>query len=91
MSLDPSIFKAYDIRGIVGSSLTIDGVKLIGKAIGSSVKNGKSICVGRDGRLSGPSIVTALIDGITSTGVDVVNIVQVTSPVLYFSTHEFGT
>ncbi len=91
MTLDSSIFKAYDIRGIVGSSLTIDGVKLIGKAIGSSAKNGESICVGRDGRLSGPSIVSALIEGITSTGVDVINIGQVSSPALYFSTHELET
>ena len=74
MTIDPSIFKAYDIRGIVGTSLTIEGVKLIGKAIGSHVENGKPICIGRDGRLSGPSIVTALVEGIVSTGTDVIDI-----------------
>ncbi len=91
MTIDPSIFKAYDIRGIVGTSLTIEGVKLIGKAIGSHVENGKPICIGRDGRLSGPSIVTALVEGIVSTGTDVIDIGLVTSPALYFSTHELQT
>ncbi|MDC1311715.1 phosphomannomutase/phosphoglucomutase [Burkholderiales bacterium] len=91
MTIDASIFKAYDIRGIVGTSLTIEGVRLIGKAIGTHVENGKAICVGRDGRLSGPSIVAALIEGIVSTGIDVIDIGQVTSPALYFSTHELQT
>ena len=91
MKIESSIFKAYDIRGVVGTSLTIEGVKLIGKAIGSQVQNGKAICVGRDGRLSGPSIVSALIDGLISAGADVIDIGQVTSPALYFATHELET
>ena len=91
MNIESSIFKAYDIRGVVGTSLTIEGVKSIGKAIGSQVRNGKAICVGRDGRLSGPSIVSALIDGLISAGADVIDIGQVTSPALYFATHELET
>jgi phosphomannomutase/phosphoglucomutase len=91
MTINPSIFKAYDIRGIVDSTLTIEGVTLIGKAIGSQVHNGKSVCVGRDGRLSGPAITKALIEGIASTGVDVIDIGQTSSPGLYFATHALKT
>ena len=91
MTINPSIFKAYDIRGIVDRTLTIEGVTLIGKAIGSQVHNGKSVCVGRDGRLSGPAITKALIEGIASTGVDVIDIGQTSSPGLYFATHALKT
>jgi phosphomannomutase/phosphoglucomutase len=91
MKINPSIFKAYDIRGIVDRTLTIEGVTLIGKAIGSQVHNGKSVCVGRDGRLSGPAITKALIEGIASTGVDVIDIGQTSSPGLYFATHALKT
>ena len=91
MTINPSIFKAYDIRGIVDSTLTIEGVTLIGKAIGSQVHNGKSVCVGSDGRLSGPAITKALIAGIVSTGVDVIDIGQTISPGLYFATHALKT
>ncbi|MDA1331360.1 MAG: phosphomannomutase/phosphoglucomutase [Proteobacteria bacterium] len=91
MNLESSIFKAYDIRGVVGSSLTIEIVTLIGKAIGSQVRNGQAICVGRDGRLSGPCIASALIEGLISAGVNVIDIGQVTSPALYFATYELET
>ena len=91
MNIESSIFKAYDIRGVVGTSLTLEGVTLIGKAIGSQIQNGKAICVGRDGRLSGPSIVSALIDGLISSGADVIDIGQASSPALYFATHELET
>ncbi len=93
MIVDPSIFKAYDIRGIVGESLNLDTVTQIGRAIGTLVKRGNknAVCVGRDGRLSGPSIITALVKGITDAGTDVINIGQVTSPMLYYATHELQT
>ena len=91
MNIESSIFKAYDIRGVVGTSLTLEGVTLIGKAIGSQIQNGKAICIGRDGRLSGPSIVSALIDGLISSGADVIDIGQASSPALYFATHELET
>jgi phosphomannomutase/phosphoglucomutase len=67
----PEIFKAYDIRGIVQTTLTADTVRQIGHGAGHrSVARGvKAIVIGRDGRLSGPELAGALADGITSTGV----------------------
>ena len=93
MTLDSSIFKAYDIRGIVGESLTIDVVESIGKAIGSMIleSGGNTLCVGRDGRLSGPVLMEALVKGVLSTGANVFDVGQVTSPILYFSTHQLKT
>ncbi len=90
---DKSIFKAYDIRGIVDDTLTIDAVEQIGHAIGSENLNRgrKTIVVARDGRLSGPSLLEALINGITRSGCDVINIGAVPTGVLYFSTHHLET
>jgi len=90
---EPNIFKAYDIRGVVGKTLTIEIVEQIGRALGSyaSKKEQKKICVGYDGRLSSPNLSNALIAGLLSTGIDVVNIGLVTTPILYFSTHLLKT
>ena len=89
MDIPSSIFKAYDIRGIVEAELTPDIVKLIGKAVGTeSIQNGeRGIVVGRDGRLSGPELSEALISGLIESGCHVVNIGMVPSPVVYFATH----
>jgi len=89
----PEIFKAYDIRGIVGKTLTPAIVEGIGHAIGSeALKRGCcQIAVGRDGRLSGPDIVAALARGITRAGCDVIDIGRVPTPVLYFATYHLGT
>ena len=88
MLLDSSIFKAYDIRGIVDQTLTIEVARAVGQALGELAKEKgvKSLCVGRDGRLSGPKLAAALMEGITSTGVDVISIGMVPTPVLYFAT-----
>ena len=88
-----SIFKAYDIRGIVDESLTIDMVHAIGKALGSEALHLKqeTIAVARDGRLSGPKLLQALIDGILSTGINVVNVGRVPTPVLYFASFHLNT
>ena len=93
IDIDPSIFRAYDIRGVVDHSLTINTVRLIGCAIGSeALQRGRNtIVVGRDGRLSGPSLSEALISGITSTGCDVKYIGCVPTPVLYFATYYLDT
>ena len=90
---NPSIFKAYDIRGIVDRTLTHSAVQAIGSAVGSLAVESAvtSIAVGRDGRLSGPKLSDALIDGITSTGTDVIDIGMVPTPVLYFATHHLKT
>ncbi len=88
-----SIFRAYDIRGVVGETLTPEIVQQIGFAIGSeAAKRGQgTICVGYDGRLSSPELADALISGLTKTGRDVINIGRVPTPVLYFATHQLNT
>jgi len=89
MNIPSSIFKAYDIRGIVETELTPEIVKLIGKAVGSeSIEKGeRGVVVGRDGRLSGPELSEALISGLLESGCHVVNIGMVPSPVVYFATY----
>jgi len=91
--LAPEIFKAYDIRGIVDKTLTTDAVQAIGQALGSeAVKRGqKAIAVGRDGRLSGPSLADALMRGICASGVDAVDIGCVATPLSYFAAFHLGT
>jgi len=90
--LPAEIFKAYDIRGIVGKTLTVEGVRLIGQALGSEARdrNQSEIAVGRDGRLSGPQIAEAVMAGIRASGVDVVEIGMVATPMAYFAAHELG-
>jgi phosphomannomutase/phosphoglucomutase len=89
----PEIFKAYDIRGIVRTTLTADTVRQIGLALGSEAiaRGVKAIVIGRDGRLSGPELSTALAHGITETGIDVIEIGRVPTPMTYFAAHELGT
>ena len=91
-AVSKSIFKAYDIRGIVNEDLTIETVVLIGKAIGSeSIDRGeRGIVVGRDGRTSGPELMNALVEGIKSTGCHVVKIGMIPTPVLYYATYSKG-
>jgi len=88
-----SIFRAYDIRGIVGESLTPDVIYDIGRAIGSEALDigEHALLVGADGRLSSPDVMTRLIDGILDTGVDVISIGTVPTPVLYFGTQTSDT
>jgi phosphomannomutase/phosphoglucomutase len=92
-TVDPGIFKAYDIRGIVDRTLTTSAARAIGAALGSegAAHGVREICVGRDGRLSGPKLRDALIDGIRSAGVGVVDIGMVATPMLYFSTYHLDT
>jgi phosphomannomutase/phosphoglucomutase len=87
------IFKAYDIRGIVDTTLTKDAVRAIGHALGSEARQRgqTAIAVGRDGRLSGPALAQALAEGICAAGIDVVDIGCVPTPVTYFAAHELGT
>ncbi|MAF08095.1 MAG: phosphomannomutase/phosphoglucomutase [Acidiferrobacteraceae bacterium] len=84
----PEIFKAYDIRGIVGQSLTPDIVEQIGRAIGTEAlaAGDNAVIVGRDGRLSGPAIASVLMDGICATGCHTVDIGMVPTPLTYFAT-----
>jgi len=89
----PEIFKAYDIRGIVGKTLTPEAVEQIGHAIGSEARERgqKTIVVGRDGRLSGPELARALARGLNAAGCDVIDIGSVPTPVVYFATFHLGT
>ncbi len=89
----PEIFKAYDIRGIVGKTLTPETVQRIGHAIGSEAcdRGQKTFVVGRDGRLSGPDLIAALARGLNAAGCDVIDIDQAPTPVVYFATFHLGT
>src|SRR5512140_3620807 len=91
--ISPGIFKAYDVRGIVDSTLTTEAVQAIGAAVGSAAgeRGVSQVIVGRDGRLSGPRLSAALIDGIRSSGANVIDVGMVPTPVLYFATHHLAT
>ncbi|MDO8652828.1 MAG: phosphomannomutase/phosphoglucomutase [Undibacterium sp.] len=91
--LSPSIFKAYDIRGIVGKTLDEEVAHLIGQAFGSAAlaKGEQTVVIGRDGRLSGPALTAALARGLQSTGVNVIDLGIVATPMVYFGTHTLGT
>jgi phosphomannomutase / phosphoglucomutase len=93
MHAPKEIFKAYDIRGIVGKTLTPEIVEAIGQAIGSEALARKqtTICVGYDGRLSGPELAAALSRGIRKAGIDVINLGLVATPVVYFAAHHLNT
>jgi phosphomannomutase/phosphoglucomutase len=93
MQLPSDIFKAYDIRGIVGKTLTPPIVEAVGQALGSlALERGRdTIVVARDGRLSGPQLARALADGIRKCGANVIDIGMVTTPMSYFAAHELGT
>ncbi|WP_336605307.1 phosphomannomutase/phosphoglucomutase [Stutzerimonas stutzeri] len=86
-NLPASIFRAYDIRGVVGDSLTTETAYWVGRAIGSEslAKGEPNVSVGRDGRLSGPELVQHLIQGLLDSGCDVSDIGMVPTPVLYYA------
>jgi phosphomannomutase/phosphoglucomutase len=87
--LSPTIFREYDIRGTVDQDLTENAVHLVGKAFGTKVREagGKRVAVGRDCRLSGPKFGRAMCEGLTSTGIDVVDLGTVPTPLTYFAAH----
>eukprot|EP01034_Spumella_vulgaris_P027830 gene27830-34610_t len=89
VSLSKSIFKAYDIRGIIGKTLDAGVAKQIGHAFGlaAAAKGERSVVIGRDGRLSGPELAAALAQGLQSAGVDVIDLGVVATPMVYFGTN----
>jgi phosphomannomutase/phosphoglucomutase len=89
VSLSKSIFKAYDIRGIIGKTLDAGVAKQIGHAFGlaAAAKGERSVVIGRDGRLSGPELTAALAQGLQSAGVDVIDLGVVATPMVYFGTN----
>ncbi|BCT92378.1 hypothetical protein LYSHEL_14020 [Lysobacter helvus] len=91
--IDKGIFRAYDIRGIVGKTLDIGVAELIGQAIGSLMadKGLSDIVVGRDGRLSGPDMVGGLAEGLRKAGRNVIDIGMAATPVVYFAAYQLRT
>ncbi|MGQ2979490.1 MAG: phosphomannomutase/phosphoglucomutase, partial [Polaromonas sp.] len=87
MQVNPSIFKAYDIRGVVPSTVNEAVAEALGRAFGAAarVQGETVVAVGRDGRVSGPALSAALIRGLVASGVDVVDVGMVTTPMLYFA------
>ena len=92
ISLPAAIFKAYDIRGVVGTQLTPSNVRAIGQGIGTLAQEagGRAVAVGRDGRLSGPELAAALGEGIRAAGVDVLELGMVATPMTYFAAKHLG-
>ncbi len=91
-SLSPTIFREYDIRGVVDRDLTEEAVGLVGKALGAKIleAGGRKAAVGRDARLSGPRFAEAMIGSLVSTGVDVLDLGVVPTPLTYFAAHTAG-
>ncbi len=93
IGVDRSIFRAYDIRGVLGRTLTNGIARLIGRAIGSEAQQRglREIVVGRDGRLSGPELSAALIEGLREAGCDVIDIGLAPTPLTYFGAYHLQT
>ena len=93
VNVSRSIFRAYDIRGVIGSTLNEGVAELLGRALGSEIieRGLTDMVVARDGRLSGPALSAALISGLRATGCNVIDLGAVPTPVLYFATHELNT
>ena len=91
--VSPSLFRAYDIRGVVDDTLTPEVVEVIGRAIGSEAlaRGCHDICIAWDGRDSSPGYADALSRGLLSTGCNVIELGAVPTPVLYFATHALET
>jgi phosphomannomutase len=84
---DPSILREYDMRGIIGQTLSVDDARAIGRSFGSMLQRagGKTVAVGYDGRVSSPMLEDALVEGLAATGCDVVRIGMGPTPMLYFA------
>ena len=93
MQLSTTIFKAYDIRGIVPATIDEAVAEALGWAFGTvALKEGeRTVAVGRDGRLSGPALSAALMRGLVAAGVEVIDVGMVTTPMLYFAANTLCT
>jgi phosphomannomutase/phosphoglucomutase len=87
MKIPAEIFRAYDIRGIAGKTLTLDAARAVGRALGGMAAE---FAVGRDGRSSGPALVDALCEGLQASGANVVDVGMAPTPVIYFAAHHLG-
>lgn len=91
MQINPSIFRAYDIRGIVKTTLTPEVVASIGRALADLYPHNRTVVVGRDGRLSSSTLADYLVQSLQARGREVIDIGEVPTPVLYYATHELDT
>ncbi len=93
VALSKTIFKAYDIRGIIGKTLDAGIARHIGRAFGAAAlaKGERKVVIGRDGRLSGPELSAALSEGLRDAGVDVIDLGMVATPMVYFGTNVLET
>jgi phosphomannomutase/phosphoglucomutase len=93
LALSKTIFKAYDIRGVIGKTLDAGIARHIGRAFGAAAlaKGERKVVIGRDGRLSGPELAAALSDGLRDAGVDVIDLGMVATPMVYFATNVLDT
>lgn len=93
IEVSPHIFRAYDIRGIAGETLTKSVMHLLGKSIGTEIiqKNDRPLVFGRDGRLSGDELSIAFCEGVRSTGVKIIDIGIVPTPLVYFGAYHLDT
>jgi phosphomannomutase / phosphoglucomutase len=91
--IEQSIFKAYDIRGVVDKTLTEEAVRRIGRAYGIAAlaKSISTVVIGRDGRLSGPTFAKALSEGLRDQGINVIDIGMVATPFVYYATYQLKT
>jgi len=92
MKVPAEIFRAYDIRGVVGRTLTAPVARAVGLALGtlSQARGARAVVVGRDGRLSGPELAGALAEGVAASGADAIELGMVPTPVAYFAAHHLG-
>jgi phosphomannomutase / phosphoglucomutase len=92
VTLPAEIFRTYDIRGVVGRTLTVPIVREIGRALGTFAleRDAATFAVGRDGRLSGPELVDALAEGLLGAGADVIDVGMAPTPVIYFAAHHLN-
>jgi phosphomannomutase/phosphoglucomutase len=90
VALSKTIFKAYDIRGVIDVTLDAGVARQIGQAFGRAAlaKGERTVAIGRDGRLSGPELAAALAEGLQAAGVNVIDLGVVATPMLYYATHE---
>ena len=93
LALSKTIFKAYDIRGVIGKTLDAGIARHIGRAFGAAAlaKGERKVVIGRDGRLSGPELAAALAEGLRDAGVDVIDLGVVATPMVYFGTNVLDT
>src|SRR5262245_58459199 len=86
--LNPHVFRAYDVRGLVGNDINPDVFQKVGRAYATLIRRngGRRIAVGRDNRLSSTGLKEGFVDGVRAAGIDVVDIGPSTTPILYFAT-----